>query len=309
MKPNSTPVNWLRTFEVAARNLSLTAAAAELHVTPAAVSQQVRHLEHRLGETLFIRHARGLRLTSAGEALLPACRDSFARLDGAVRELFGERHRERLVVRVSLGFVSRWLLDRLASFADACPQTPMRLVVTVWGADLLDPGVDVDIRIAPGPAAGMESHQLTQDEIFPVCSPALAKAPPRLRQPADLRSRRLLSAIGFAQGWRQWFAAAGVEYQESPPPLECDSMRLSLELAAQGHGVALARTSYVADFLRSRQLRILFGVRIPAADNVYLTVASGLPPLSPAARFRDWILTKSKETPFRPGGVPRTKKR
>src|SRR5215212_11974997 len=109
------PVNWLRAFDVAARHLSLSAAAVELHVTPAAVSQQVRLLEQRLGEPLFVRHARGLRLTLAGEALVPACRESFERLDSTLAELFGNRNKHQLVIRVSLGFARRSLLDNLAS--------------------------------------------------------------------------------------------------------------------------------------------------------------------------------------------------
>src|SRR2546430_13544568 len=91
MKNGKTPVNWLRSFEVAARHLSLSAAASELNVTPAAVSQQVRLLELRLGEKLFVRHARGLRLTLAGEALVPVCRESFERLDTALAELLDRK--------------------------------------------------------------------------------------------------------------------------------------------------------------------------------------------------------------------------
>src|SRR5688572_30362180 len=89
MSGSKTPVNWLRAFEVAARHLSFSAAAEELRVTPSAVSQQVRLLEHRLGHALFQRLPRGLRLTGAGEALVPVCRESFGRLDAALLELFG----------------------------------------------------------------------------------------------------------------------------------------------------------------------------------------------------------------------------
>src|SRR5436305_13864857 len=103
MKNGKTPVNWLRTFEVAARHLSLSAAASELNVTPAAVSQQVRLLELRLGERLFMRHARGLRLTLAGEALVRVCRESFERLDTALAEVFGACGTTQLVIRAALG--------------------------------------------------------------------------------------------------------------------------------------------------------------------------------------------------------------
>jgi LysR family transcriptional regulator, glycine cleavage system transcriptional activator len=283
------PVNWLRAFEVSARHLSLSAAAVELNVTPAAVSQQVRLLEHRLGEKLFVRHARGLRLTLAGEALVPACRESFERLDMALAELFGNRRHRQLVIRVALGFARQWLLDRLGEFTRKHPQMPIRLVASVWDATPADASVDLDIRLASGPVPGLESHQITHDEVFAVCSRQYAARSPRLRRPEDLQQRSLIGTIGFAQGWKHWFAAAGVAC-EPVPGLEFDSMRLALEMAALGHGVSLARTSYAADLLRSGRLRGLFDVRLTAVDNVFITHARGLDPGSPAALFRDWLL-------------------
>jgi LysR family transcriptional regulator, glycine cleavage system transcriptional activator len=285
-----TPVNWLRAFDVAARHLSFSAAATELNVTPAAVSQQVRLLEHRLGEQLFVRHARGLRLTRAGETLVPACRESFERLDSALGELFGRRRRDQLVIRVTLGFARSWLLDQIATFARQHPEIPVRVVATVWAGEPLDASVDLDIRLASGAVRGMACHRLTQDEIFPVCSPLLANASPRIRHPGDLSRHVLLHTIGFAQGWPHWFAAAGIEAPREVPKLEFDSMRLALDMAASGHGVALARSSYVEELLRSRRLKALFDVRLKARDNVYLVHAHGLAPGSPAALFRDWIV-------------------
>lgn len=290
MPAQKTPINWLRAFEVAARHLSLSAAALELNVTPAAVSQQVRLLEHRLGEKLFVRHARGLRLTPAGEALVPACRESFERLDTTLTELFGNRGRQQLVVRVSLGFARHWLLDRVAGFSRRHPDISLRLVATVWAADPLDPGVDVDIRLSTGGVAGMESHQLTHDEVFPVCSPALAGGPPRLRRPADLQRQMLLTTIGFAEGWKQWLAAVALRHEDMAFGPDCDCMPLTLEMAALGHGVALARSSYAEDMLRTRRLKRLFDVRLAASDNVHLSIARNVDARSPPARFRDWVL-------------------
>jgi LysR family glycine cleavage system transcriptional activator len=287
MAGSRTPVNWLRAFEVAARHLSLSAAAQELSVTTAAVSQQVRLLEQRLGVPLFVRHSRGLRLTRAGEALVPACRDSFGRLDAALEELFGRRNKDTLVVRVALGFARQWLFNKLASFSLQQPDIRVRVVASVWAGQPLDSSIDVDIRIASAPVAGVESHQLTRDDIFPVCSSRLRA---RLRNPADLCSQPLLGTIGFAQGWREWFHAAKVKDTILPARLEFDSMRLTLETAALGHGIALARTSYAEDLLRSRQLRRLFDVRLVATDNLFLALARGTPADAPAALFRDWLL-------------------
>jgi LysR family glycine cleavage system transcriptional activator len=290
MKSRRTPVTWLRTFEVAARHLSLSAAASELNVTPAAVSQQVRLLELSLGEKLFVRHARGLRLTLAGEALVPPCRESFERLDTALTELFGKRANQQLVIRVTLGFAQQWLLDNLAGFARQHPDIPVRLVATVWAGESFDSSVDVDIRLASGPFAGFECHQLTHDEVFPVCSPALPTRSRPLRIPSDLRHHNLLTTIGFAQGWHHWFEAAGIEREIPVTGLEFDSMRLTLEMTALGHGVCLARTSYVEEMIHTHRLKPLFKMRIKATDNIYLALPRGLPANSPAVQFRDWIL-------------------
>jgi LysR family glycine cleavage system transcriptional activator len=290
MAASRTPVNWLRTFEVAARHLSLSAAAQELSVTTAAVSQQVRLLEQRVGAPLFVRHSRGLRLTSAGEALAPACRDSFGRLEATVAELFGHRGENQLVVRVTLGAARNWLFTNLASFCAQHPDIRIRVVASVWAGQPLDSSIDVDIRIASGPFAGTESHVLTRDDIFPVCSFRVAARGSRLRRPSDLRSQPLLATIGFAQGWKDWFRAARVTGTCPAARIEFDSMRLALEMAASGQGVALARTSYAEDLLKTRQLKRLFDVRLPATDNLYLIVARGIPAEAPAARFRDWFL-------------------
>jgi LysR family glycine cleavage system transcriptional activator len=292
MKHSRTPVNWLRAFEVAARHLSFSAAATELAVTPAAVSQQVRLLEHRLGAELFTRHARGLRLTPAGESLVPACRESFERLDGALAELFGGRRRDRLVVRVALGYARGELLDALAAFSREHPDVPLRLLPSVWSAEPPDAGVDLDIHLATGAMRGRIAHRLTQDEVFPVCSPGLRRGPPRLRVPAELHTQVLLMPLGFAQGWPQWLAAAGIKRAQRPVDMEFDSMRLALEAAVRGHGVALARSSFARELLREGLLVEPFDIRLPARDEIYLSHAPGIEPGGPAAMLRDWLLQR-----------------
>ena len=189
------------------------------------------------------------------------------------------------------GLPRQWLFDKLASFSTQYPDIQTRVVASVWSGQPLDSSIDVDIRIASSPIAEAESHQLTRDEIFPVCNPRLPAHVSRLRRPSDLYSQPLLATIGFAQGWREWFAAAKLKDEFPVPRLEFDSMRLALETAALGHGVALARTSYSEDLLRARQLKRLFDVRLLATDNLYLVLARGTPPDTPAALFRDWLVT------------------
>lgn len=300
MKNTNTPLNWLRAFEASARHLNLSAAARELHVTPAAISQQVRLLEHRVGVALFERNARGVRLTRAGESLLPVCRESFERMDAALLELFGKRKGNRLVVRVLLGFARTWLLNAVAEFTQFHPDIPVRLVASVWPGEPLDTSVDVDLRLASAHPKGLEAHQLTHDRIFPVCEPNLARRLQRNKRAIDWSSQSLLHTIGFAQGWQQWLTESQIKRKTQATDLEFDSAQLCLEAASLGHGIALARSSFVTDYLESKRLAPLPGVNLEARDNVFLTVALGLSPRAPAAVFRDYLLSKVAPPPRQP---------
>lgn len=290
MFERKTPVAWLRVFEVAARNLSFSAAAEELGVTPSAVSQQVRLLESRLGKELFQRHARGLRLTVDGEALVPVCRESFDRLDAAIAELFGRRRGETLKIRVALGFARTWLLGKLASFSQANPDIQIRLVASIWAGEPLDPSVQIDLRLALGPMTGVNSHQLTHDELFPACAPSLLNRYPSLEQPNDLIRHPLLHTIGFAQGWPQWMEMAGIRRPPLSSDIEFDTMQLSVEMAANAYGVALVRTSYAQDLIDVGRLVPLYDLRLPAKDNIYIVHQQNIAQASPEALFRDWLL-------------------
>lgn len=296
MLTKNTPLNWLRAFEVSARHLNLSAAARELNVTPAAVSQQVRLLEHRLGKALFERNARGLRLTHAGDSLLPVCRESFERMDSALLELFGERKGNRLVVRVILGFARSWLLNTVAGFSRLHPDIPIRLVASVWPGEPLDTSVDVDLRLASSSPKGLQAHQLTRDSIFPVCEPRLAQRLKRGQKTVDWSSHTLLHTIGFMQGWQIWFAESQIKRRLHATDLEFDSAQLCLEAASLGHGIALARSSFVMDFLANKRLVALPGLRLEAKDNIFLTVAHGLSAQAPATIFREYLLSQTESS-------------
>jgi len=294
MKDSNTPLNWLRAFEVSARHLNLSAAARELHVTPAAISQQVRLLEHRVGVALFERNARGVRLTRAGESLLPVCRESFERMDAALLELFGKRKGNRLVVRVLLGFARTWMLNAVAGFTALHPDIPVRLVASVWPGEPLDASVDVDLRLASSPPKGLDVHQLTHDCIFPVCAPSLALGLEGRKEAMDWSGQTLLHSIGFAQGWQQWFSASQVKRKTQATDIEFDSAQLCLEAASLGHGIALARSSFVTDYLDSKRLVALPEASLEAKDNVFLAVGLGLSAQAPAAVFRDYLLSQTQ---------------
>src|SRR2546425_2105593 len=180
-------LNALRAFEAAARHLSLTLAGRELHVTQSAVSHQVQNLEDELGIELFQRLPRSLRLTPAGEAVAAAARDAFGRIEEAARAV--DRRAARLCVSVLPSFAARWLLPRLKRFHASWPRLDLRIHASLEPCDFARDGVDVAIRYGRGGWKGLRSEELFSEEIFPVCSPRIARS---LRSSADLRRHVLL---------------------------------------------------------------------------------------------------------------------
>ena len=186
------PLNALRAFESAGRHLSFTKAAAELNVTPAAVSHQVKALEELLGVPLFRRLTRALRLTDAGRAALPTLSQGFDTLAQGVEQVRAHSESGVLTVSVSPSFGAMWLVPRLERFRIRHPDIEIR----IDGTDrLVDPGrgdADVALRYGPGGYKGVRVDRLFGQVNTPVCSPALLRGEHPLRRPDDLRHHTLL---------------------------------------------------------------------------------------------------------------------
>lgn len=298
------PMNWLRAFEAAARHVSFTGAAQELGVTPSAVSQQVRLLEHHLGSTLFYRLPRSLKLAEAGEAYLPLVRDAFERLAASTAEIFGDRTGERLTVKATMGFALFWLVPRLPRFRALHPEIALRVTTSIWAGEPRDPAMDLEIRHGPDSWPGMRAERLTRDLVFPVCSPELRDGPPRLEHPAELARHTLLHAVGFREGWSDWLARAGAAgLVDAAAGLEFDTSAMTIELALRGAGVALGRSCFVGEHLAAGRLVAPFDLAIPTDEAVYLISPAGRPAESAAERFRVWLLTESEGARAAPGGA------
>ncbi len=286
------PPNWLRAFEAAARHLSFTGAARELKVTQSAVSQQVKLLEHYLGEPLFHRYSRRLELTDRGEAYLPTVRRAFERLAAATEELFGHKGGRLLTVRVSAAFAVLWLAPRLGRFRAANPGLDLRLNVFIWSLEFDWEGVDLEIRYGDGRWPGFNAVRLTHDQMTPVCAPALRDA---LATPDDLGSHTLLHVIGHQDGWRCWLRAIGADHVDAAQGLEFDSSMMAFELAAAGTGVALGRTSLVEGYLASERLVAPFDVSIPDDEAFYLIWPENRAEHAAATAFRKWLMEETRD--------------
>lgn len=281
------PLAMLRSFESAARHVSFARAGAELGVTAAAISQQVRALEEHLGQALFLRRAQGLALTDRGLSYLTIVRDAFDRLGAGTDELFHGRDRNVVTLRVTAGFAHLWFAPLLSAFLAAERDFPVRVLTSLWTPMELDEGIDFEIRCGIGAWPGLAATALTRDRLFPVCSPALlgGQAPPL--DTAFLAGQRLIHVEGFAEGWAEWGRGAGVAVPAAGRSFDTASLALDLTLA--GGGVMLGRSCFVDGHLIAGRLVAPFATKIKCAENFYLVERAGERLSVPARRLADFL--------------------
>ncbi|WP_175024339.1 MULTISPECIES: transcriptional regulator GcvA [Burkholderia] len=295
-------LNALRAFEASARHRSFSAAAAELHVTPAAVGQLVRALEEWLGTPLFHRGASGrLRLvpTEAAERALPDIRAGFDRLTVGLERLKEGSTSGVLTVAVSPAFAAKWLLPRIERFQNAWPDTDVRLDTNLKPVDFVTQQIDIGVRYGTGSWPGLVADKLMDEDVYPVCSPGLLRGRPRLQKPADLARETLIhdlsmdSRTGFP-AWDTWLHRAGVADAATGRGMQINNSAAVLQAAIDGHGVALARSVMARDDLATGRLVRLFPEITFASPLAYYIVyrneCSGLAKL---AAFRDWLLKEA----------------
>lgn len=280
------PLLWLQAFESAARTLSFTAAGSELGVTQAAISQRIRLLEDRLGQKLFVRHARSLTLTPAGQAWLPSIHDAFSRISEGTTEVFGMTSEKPVTLRATPVIQQSWLAPRLVALHQQKPHLLLRLVSTIWPDDFGPEGADIEIRYGRGEWSGLEMLPLGDEQLLPVCTPALAR---ELTKPSDLAGHTLLHAVGFGVGWPGWLQAAGIAHLEAEClSLTCDNQVMTLALASQGGGVALTHRR----LLDQRQdLVAPFNVEVPSDERFWLVRPSKRQVSEEAGEVWDWLAT------------------
>lgn len=281
------PLNALRAFESSARHLNFTRAARELNVTQAAVSQQVRTLEERLGVTLFKRLPRGLAMTDEGLALLPVLTDAFDRIDAVLRQFEGGHFHEVLTVGVVGTFAVGWLMPRLRHLRTAHPFVELRLLTHNNLVDVAAEGFDCAIRFGDGTWPGLQATALCSAPLGVLCSPELAE---RLRTPRDLASQTLLRSYR-ADEWTHWFKAAGIEPKTIRGPV-FDSSRLMVEAAMQGAGVALAPVRMFERELRSGRLVRAFDIEVDTGS-YWLTWLKSKRVTPALQAFTNWIVEEA----------------
>lgn len=282
------PLNGLRAFEASARHLSFTRAAIELCVTQAAVSQQVKSLETRLGAQLFQRLPRGLKITAEGEALLPVVTGSFDHLANTLERIEGGHVRELLFLGAVGTFAVGWLLPRLPEFQQQFPFVDIRLSTNNNRVDTAAEGLDFAIRFGDGSWHGTEAIRLFEAPLSPLCIPQMAET---LREPADLIDQPLLRSYRRDE-WSSWFDAAGVAASpQLSKGIVFDSSLAMMEAALQGIGVALAPPLMFPRHLASGAIQQPFPAAI-SLGSYWLTRLQSRSPTSAMRAFSDWITSK-----------------
>ncbi len=305
------PLNALRAFEAAARHLSFKNAARELHVTPGAVSHQVKLLEDNLGMPLFRRLTRALELTPEAQALLPKVQEGLRNLAEAVERVRSRTEAQTLTVLAPPNFAARWLVPRLSGFTGTHPDLDLHLASR---PQMIDGREDSDASPSPeaseiAPVAmvrfGDGRYPAGRvDEVFsaayvPVCSPKLLRGKNGLKKPSDLRHHNLLHddtviEEGARPSWAEWLQAAGVKDVEAHRGTHFVDASLSFEAALEGMGVALAVRPLVRSEIEAGRLVIPFNISSPASFSYYLVTPQGLSPASSVGAFREWLLKESE---------------
>jgi LysR family glycine cleavage system transcriptional activator len=307
------PLNALKAFESAARHLSVKRAAAELNVTPAAVSHQIKALEDYLGVQLFLRQNRALELTEAARAALPKLRDGFDSLAQAVERLRAHKGMGQLTLSAAPSFAARWLMPRLHRFFDAHPEIDVRVsarlrqpasggrralaeraTIDAWLADS-----DVAILYGRGDYPGYRVDRLLPLDITPICSPKLVTDPEHpLLWPGDLEHHLLLhddtgdlyDGVSF---WEVWLEAAGVTGVDLNRGPHFSHAVLAFESAVEGHGVVATMPILAEADINAGRLVRPFDLRVPLASSYYLVCSEEAAAREPVAAFREWLLAEA----------------
>ncbi|KAF1051997.1 MAG: Glycine cleavage system transcriptional activator [Stenotrophomonas maltophilia] len=279
------PLSTLRSFEAVARLGSVTQAAAELHVTHSAISQQLRQLENLLGIALLQREGRGLRLTEEGRLYALQVRRALRDIAEATRLARARPAEAELVVAVVPSFGQHWLVPRLPRFQQRHPQYRVRLLASLEVIDLRQGQADVAIRMGQGAWDGLARQRLFEDELVAVCAPGF-NAGQLPASPREVLAAPLL--FGF-ESWLPWCQAAGVEPPSAAPRLTANDSNLILEALRRGQGVAVERRSLVADALARGELVQLGETRAPYAHPYWLVWPEREGAKARVADFAAWL--------------------
>ncbi|KUM27778.1 LysR family transcriptional regulator [Mesorhizobium loti] len=288
------PLQTLRAFEATGRRLSMTLAAAELHLTHGAVSRQIKALEDHLGVQLFRRMTRRIELTDAGASFFSAVTHLLSELAREAENVRRKNDDTRLVVSSGVSFASKWLTSRLHKLMARYPDFEVHLEVTDAVVDFANGHVDVALRYGNGQYPVAAAERIMNETVSPVCAPEYRDRMGGLRSPGELAECQLIHEIGMNTTWERWFSMMELPYPRTRGPgYSLGSM--SIEAAIRGEGVALGRSVLVAEDLAAGRLVELFSAKLEVEWGYDLVYRIGNQDHPKVRAFRNWIADEVRE--------------
>ncbi|QTK80790.1 MULTISPECIES: LysR substrate-binding domain-containing protein [Agrobacterium] len=289
------PLNALRVFDAAARHLSFTKAGEELGMTQTAVSYQVKLLEENIGEPLFVRKARQVSLTEAGQRLAPKVADAFNTLREAVDNV-RDTSDTTLTIHSTATFASRWLSRHLGAFQLEHPSIAVRLETSGTLIDFSQSDCDVAIRWSSDDGKGLIYHRLLRGVYTPMLHPALAESIGGLHKPEDLLRLRIIDPGDI--WWSQWFKEVGIENPglDRYPRSRLNVQAFEAAAAIASQGVAMLTPELYADEVALGRLYQPFEHLSTEGKNYWLVYPENRRNIRKIKLFRDWILKRIEES-------------
>jgi len=279
-------LNWLRSFEAAARLLSFTAASVEIGLTQAAVSQHIKALEAHLDTRLFLRRPKSLQLTDTGKAYLTTVREALTMLDMSASGLFGPRRTRTITVRASMALIV-WLSSRLDDFLIQHPDTGVKLVTSIWKSPTDQQSVDVDIILASQQNARTDLELLAPEMIVPISSIEGSAA---IQAPPDLLQHSPIHILGFDDHWARYLSACGLEVDAPAGRLITDTSTAAIEMVAAGLGYAVVLERFAQQAIRSGQKIRIVGAPKELGQAHYLVKTNQSDARqTPVMEFEAWL--------------------
>ncbi|MEO0390250.1 MAG: transcriptional regulator GcvA [Pseudomonadota bacterium] len=287
------PLTALRAFDAAARHMSFAKAAEELHVTPAALSYQIKSLEDHLGTLVFRRLNRAVELTEAGRTLAPGISDGFQTLAAAWRATQRIQDTTTLTVTAGPAFTAKWLAPRLYDFAMGHPEIELRFSASLRMVDLTRDGVDVAIRFGYGPDEGLYSLPLAEEWVSPVMTPELAAQYPTAQSltQAPIIFDQSIDFLSPPADWQTWFLSQGIHFTPKNGP-KFSQADHAVDAALAGVGAILGRRALVVKDIMDGRLVAPYPTAIGTGARFRFICQEGAEERPQVAAFRDWIIAE-----------------
>ncbi len=279
------PLNPVRAFEATGRLLSISKAAEELAVTPAAVSRQVKTLELYLGVELFDRVRGRLELTSAGARYLSELMPVFTTLRDATEHVRTSGRRNRILkIRSPATFAVRWLIPRLAGFHRQHERIDVQLTTSSAPLNFDREDIDAGIQLGNGNWPGTCAQALIPNELVPVAAPSL-----HIEAASKLEGETILHSLARPEDWNLWLKAAGLPLRKDRREMRYETSLLAYQAALEGHGIAIAQRALVASELAEGTLVEPFPFVLDRKEHTYYFVWPANRESEALAGFRGWL--------------------